>query len=243
MCVFSFVTTNHQLQLQQLNFTTEKVRPADIVDGNPSCTLQLIYAIAVYTSLTKDWGVKLPNLPESLISLQPPSASTAGVPLTCGRRLVNWTSLRKVLLDFVAPRLRFCTDIPKNSEGHLLDLGPSLIDGKVILALLHHAHPKDCPYDPYPNSEEDSDMPTPTASSSSSMLSSKKKKNQKKEVEEGGEEDWSGTHVKSSPHKGLKKDLTCEEVENIRRNAFTRANVLLGCPPLLSDGMEKYVYR
>eukprot|EP00615_Pteridomonas_danica_P014659 CAMPEP_0114378908 /NCGR_PEP_ID=MMETSP0102-20121206/1918_1 /TAXON_ID=38822 ORGANISM="Pteridomonas danica, Strain PT" /NCGR_SAMPLE_ID=MMETSP0102 /ASSEMBLY_ACC=CAM_ASM_000212 /LENGTH=109 /DNA_ID=CAMNT_0001533857 /DNA_START=162 /DNA_END=487 /DNA_ORIENTATION=- len=30
--------------------------------------------------------------------------------------------------------------------------------------------------------------------------------------------------------------MTCEEVEAIRRNAFIRANVIFGCPPILSDG-------
>jgi hypothetical protein len=37
---------------------------------------------------------------------------------------------------------------PTDSVRVLPDLGPSLIDGRVLLALLHSADPVECPYDP-----------------------------------------------------------------------------------------------
>lgn len=168
--------------------------------------------------------MKLPPKPPHSASLHKTTsttaASTSGVPLNCGRRLVNWSTLRSLLVDFVSPRLRFATDIPKTNEGNVVDLGPSLIDGKIILALLHHASPKTCPYDPFPEDWATSSSNSPTAATNQSN----KSKKQSEELDQ----------FTMKPDK--RKDLTCEQVETIRRTAFTRANVLFGCPPILSDG-------
>lgn len=138
---------------------------------------------------------------------------------------MNWSALRQLLVDFISPRLRFSTDILNNNDsnnnGVISDLGPSLIDGKVILALLHHASPKECPYDPYPEEWANS----PNSSKSKAGKEDKSKMDLSLTISSGGR-----------GSKKSKKDLTCEEAEAIRRTAFTRANVLFGCPPILSDG-------
>ena len=125
------------------------MRPADVVDGHPALTLQLVYAIATYAQL-KDWNLKPPPLEAG--------SSDGSRPLT--RRVLNWRCLRDALVAFTAPRVASCGEIltvPAAASGGassggglkvLPDLGPCLMDGRVLLALMHATDPQQCPYDP-----------------------------------------------------------------------------------------------
>ena len=214
MCLISLIILD--TDLSEPSSSCCKVRPADIVDGHPALTLQLIYAIATFAQL-KEWGLK----PPPALPSGGGHGNSSGRPLS--RRLLNWRCLRDALLGFIGPRVSGHDDIPTvpltnpnltstMSDAPALkslpDLGPCLMDGKVLLALMHATDPQQCPYDPLDLASEGG------VGDSSSGAGG------------GGGGGGSAMEDTRSPS---------ERSERNRRRAFSRANHVFGVPPLLSD--------
>ena len=143
------------------NDDDDEALPEDIVDGNPRMILQVVYAVVNF-ALLQDWGLSPPQLLGACRSDSGGDNNSSAFRKTSSlsqlfetRRLENWRCLYKVLISFVSSRICYFPDIELASsrsssssssdegrisagkeERFLKDLGPSLIDGKVLLALL-----------------------------------------------------------------------------------------------------------